>query len=856
MKILWYFLKELINNKYFSLLFVLNLSLGLTGFVSLEALKSSIDYAFQSRSKNVLGADFGVSARRPLSENEVKIVDENIGFSDSSNTNSIEKTKLLEFFSMVANFDGDSRLLQIRVIENNFPFYGDIKLTKLKKKNNQNFLNLEKENLIWVYPEILSQLKVSVGDRLKIGQAEFKITDTVEDDSGAGISTNMAPRIYMSFNSLQKTDLLKKGSIAWHSVLYKNSSLSLSKLNSQKDNIFSLLENPDIKVYTHKNVSEQMGRLVDYLNDFLGLASIVALFLSCIGAIYLFRSYLLKKISQIAILISLGVPHQRAFLLHFIQVAFLGLISALMSILFSLVTLPFFRSALSELVPFEIVLKYNLSSFVLCILLGTLGSLIVCLPLFLGIKNVKPSQLFYSNFTNKIKFDKWQVLSILPIGLVFWGLSVWLASSVKVGSLFTLLMFLAILSISGIALLFLYGIKYLRGSKNLSIKWAAQYMTKKKMESISIFLCIGIGILLLNLIPQIQKSLAYELESPDQSKIPSLFMFDIQEDQMENLKAQLKEKGHPLVLASPMIRARLIAVNKIKFDKGKGTKNSLSREEEKEMRFRNRGFNLSYRSSLEDAESITEGKPFTGVYDENSGLVSEVSVEKRFAKRLGLKIGDVLSFDVESIPIEGKIVNFRKVKWTSFQPNFFVLFQPGVLDLAPKTFVASTGNYSFETKNKIQNFIVDKYPNISIIDVSRLVERISGLIAQMSWALRLMSILCLLVGFIVIYSISSHVARSRSWEVGLLKSLGASFSNIRNQFLWQFTSITLVAGCFGIGICLLMSYLISAFLFEGVWVLDLWTPIISLIVSVIVVFLITFFAIQKSLKTKPSKLLS
>jgi putative ABC transport system permease protein len=52
---------------------------------------------------------------------------------------------------------------------------------------------------------------------------------------------------------------------------------------------------------------------------------------------------------------------------------------------------------------------------------------------------------------------------------------------------------------------------------------------------------------------------------------------------------------------------------------------------------------------------------------------------------MGIKLGDIIEFDIQGVEIKGKVVNFRKIKWASFQPNFFISFAAGVLDDAPKT---------------------------------------------------------------------------------------------------------------------------------------------------------------------------
>ena len=131
-------------------------------------------------------------------------------------------------------------------------------------------------------------------------------------------------------------------------------------------------------------------------------------------------------------------------------------------------------------------------------------------------------------------------------------------------------------------------------------------------------------------------------------------------------------------------------------------------------------------------------------YDWNSDLPAEVSLEERFAERMGLKLGDLLTFNVHEVPIVAKVINLRKVKWNSFQPNFFILFQPGVLDDAPATYLASMGGLDKLERMNYQNLIVKEFPNVSVIDVTRTVERVLKISDQMVLALRFMAYLSIM----------------------------------------------------------------------------------------------------------------
>ena len=183
----------------------------------------------------VLGADFGLSARRPIEQAEIRVVE---GLIDKN----FESSSQVEVFSMVANKDRRSRLVQIKAIEENFPFYGDIELEEKGLLNSDLHKNIKEKKKVWIYPELIRQLGVKVGDSLFIGETEFQVDDVVKADAAAGISTNMAPRIYMNKVHLGSTGLIKKGSVAWHSVVYRLQGRNGEQLADIRDKTFKILE--------------------------------------------------------------------------------------------------------------------------------------------------------------------------------------------------------------------------------------------------------------------------------------------------------------------------------------------------------------------------------------------------------------------------------------------------------------------------------------------------------------------------------------------------------------------------------------------------------------------------------------
>jgi putative ABC transport system permease protein len=185
---------------------------------------------------------------------------------------------------------------------------------------------------------------------------------------------------------------------------------------------------------------------------------------------------------------------------------------------------------------------------------------------------------------------------------------------------------------------------------------------------------------------------------------------------------------------------------------------------------------------------------------------------------LGLGLGDVLNFDIQGVEIKGKVVNLRSVKWNTFQPNFFIAFQPGFLDDAPKTWLLSVPPMQDEKKDPLQNGLVAKFSNVSIVDVSRVVQKILELSEQMSGALTAMAALSVFVGLFVLATVLSTEARTRLIEWNLYKVLGARQSQVLILFLIESLIVTLISVSLGALLGVLLSLTLMLVIFEVTFV--------------------------------------
>lgn len=835
-----YACKNLVRKKSYSLFFLLNFSISLIAIFSLFLFQNSIESYIRTNAKQILTAEVSVSARRELNKQEEKVLKENLG------SDVFRQSKNIQAYSM--GYAGEkSRLILIKGIDTNFPLYGTVhfrdgvhysglfdrsklnetkalptNLTEQRRSElSNNIESLFTEKTIWVYPELLVQLKLQLGDSLKLGSESFKITRVIEKDVGlGGFGSALAPAVYMSNENLRSTGLIGFGSTAWYTRYFDvYDTLDVEELRTKWNDALS---DPAIQVNIYTNANQQIGRLQSYLGDYLGLVALVSLLLSIVGAYYLFRSHLVEQAKSIALLEINGANSfwlLKVFLVQIVILAgFAGFISLFVSYIFSgawtgVLNLGGDYGSLNvPITPALSIFGFLLLFIVLCMM-----------PFAWKFIQMDKSSALMESKSWDWKFRLKDALWFFPPLLVFAALSIYISKSYIVGGIF-----LAILAVALLLTIASYRIIiFLSGRirwKSFTTRYVFRHLSRDSFGSISILFALGISFLLMSLVPQLQKSLNQELLFPKSDLLPDLFFFDIQDEQVDPLKQIAKDNQVKLKYLSPMVRSRLISVNGNDFEKPRDMEEALTREEEREMRFRNRGFNLSYRPNLSNSESIVKGKFDGTTYELGSNELPAISIEQRFAKRLNLKMGDVLKFEIQGVGIEGKITSFRSVKWTSFQPNFFLLFQPGVLEEAPKTFLGAIGGLTDESKQVLQNNVVERLPNVSIVDVEYLVKRILEIFEKMAFAIEVLAIFSFIAGLFMVFVIANTRASERKKDFLYLRLFGASESLLVWVFQFEFIVVIAISFLFSFLLSYLVSFFLVSYVFESSLIFDWQWP--------------------------------
>jgi putative ABC transport system permease protein len=852
-------MRELMKNRGFAFFFTLNLSLGLAGFIAIHSFGSSLNRHLADNLKEILTADLVLSANSPLTKEELQLTDRVMGLDKTA-------ARLVQFYTMVKAGD-NARLVRVMAVDDAYPLYGQFFLEK-----NDRPRNLQNSPGVLLTRDTALALGLgkdaAVNLPLVLGNKPFYVQNFFEKDPDKSLTAvELAPKLYMGIGQLEGTGLIQFGSRIRYLYYYRFSpKMDVPALAKKLEQGFFEMSGgqPRVNVYDSRDVNRQLGKITGHFTGYMGLVSIVALFLAGIASAYLFRGYLNLKQREIAVLMSIGARQWEIYLLFSFQLILLGTLASALAVFMSLFLVPAFPLIFKGLIPADIQLSTEPVTLVLALGMGMAGSLVFCFPVFVRLFSVKPLVLLRSEGGRRAQgMALWQVLSFLPGLAAFFLVSVAVAGSVKTGSIFAGGFMLAMAFFSGMGWLIFSGCKVFSSVRYLAAKIAFRNLYRNKWSSLSCFVTIAMGVFLISLIPQVQKGLQTEIMRPEGLKIPVFFLVDIQEEQRPGLVDFMGEQAGELVNISPMVRGRILRVNQIPFHGGAKTSGSeqsdAGQSNTRQTGFRGRRleFNFSYRTHLDVSETIVQGTPLSKTpWSFESDLPFEISVAASFAEQYGLKLGDIIGFDIQGIPLEGRVVNLRKVRWNSFQPNFFLLFQDGVLNDAPKTYLAAISQVAPADRQALKNKIVTAFPNISIIDVTQMAGTLLSITDRLSLSIRFMAWLAIAAGLVSIFSIVRHEARKNERQVNLLKVLGADFRAIQAITLVEFGFIGFMAALFAVLLGFGFSRVISWYFFDSLWQFDPGVSLVILSLATFVCMGTAMAASQKVMNTKPVTLLA
>lgn len=183
---------------------------------------------------------------------------------------------------------------------------------------------------------------------------------------------------------------------------------------------------------------------------------------------------------------------------------------------------------------------------------------------------------------------------------------------------------------------------------------------------------------------------------------------------------------------------------------------------------------------------MSEGKTLFGRMSDahlSSGEVP-VSVLDTVADIGNIKVGDLLVFRVQGLPLKARVTSIRTRTESKVRPFFYFVFQEEVLKDAPQTLFSSVRIDQAELA-VVQNTLAARLPNISVIDIGSTVEILAGIMHKMSSIIQFFTSFSIIAGLLIVISSIFATRLTRIREAVYFKILGATSSFVLKVFIYE-----------------------------------------------------------------------
>lgn len=790
----------------------LALVMAVTSVTGIALFTDRLERALLLESANMLAADRIVSGRGVL---PAEVLEE-------GKARGLRTAETLSFTSMAFSESGNL-LVAAKAVTDNYPLRGDVIIADAPFIRGTPIPSGPPPGEVWLESRALPALGIEVGDTVSVGEAELnvsKIIVTEPDRTGGGLVDNAGPRLMLHMDDVETTNVVQLGSRISYRYLFAHDDLELL---DEFEGWFRAQEEWRGRYYIRdiRDESEEVSEALERAESFLLLGSLFAVLLAGVAIALTAKRYSERHYDYVAILKTLGCTSAQISLIYFAIQSMLGVIAVLVGCVLGYLVHQGVFLLLQSVLIFTLP-PAGFQPYVIGSLTAFVCLFAFALPPLLALRETPPLRVLRKDITQqKISANVPYLFGILgTVFLIYWYSEDLFLSSVLISAVAVIALFLSIVSYLFLRSSGSAGMK--AGSAWLLAMTAARRRRKQNVLQVMVFSVTIMSLLILTLV---RTDLIEEWQAQLPENTPNHFMMNITQGQIEGIQNFFADNG---VESNPFYSLTSARVTRINGDLpnpreddedslGGGTLTENARRDGAELNELG-GLNVSPQSDappvLSGREASTGGRRVRGQLSRRQVTWAEelpednlvtagtwwgmeplpgyVSIEEEYADWLDLELGDRIEFEVNRQIVAAEVSSFRSVRWDNMQPNFFVIFSPGTIDHLGATFLSTA---LMEREQKILlNDLIRLFPTVVIIEIDALIEQIQTIIAQVTSAIELISILVLICGALVLLSCVNASLDERFRENAILRTLGAGKKLILTSLLIEFASIGIVAG--------------------------------------------------------------
>ncbi|MEZ8056794.1 ABC transporter permease [Vibrio splendidus] len=666
------------------------------------------------------------------------------------------KSSQLTRFSTMAFSDNSMQLVTVKAVESNYPLRGEMILEGADNVSSNHVAPGE----LWLDERIFAQLEIEIGDNVTIGDADLTITGRITQEPGLSFNPfQQMPAVLIHTSDIEATGAIQPGSRVSFRLFLNGDD---TKLKAAQD---SVELTPSDRWRTQDSAS-RTNDMFESTTQYLSLTVAIVVIMAATTLVLTCQHYVASRRKTIAMLKSLGASKQWIIKWLFVQVSLLVVIGAVLGITIGVGLEFLLRIPLGDLLPTPLP-SYGIEPVILAILSSILiGVPALGIPL-IGLVNTSAISVIQSSHQSSESYKKYLLLlvPIIPMMLMYGdNLLVWIVLA-GIACLFL------VLAIVSTFVLRLVG----KLPTSTSMRLALSRINRTPLATGIQFGSLALSLMLLSIIWLVRSDLLSDWQQTLPENAPNAFALNIASYEKDSYLETIDANEVERTQAFPIIRGRLTTINGVEAAKYSDTSqetDALSRE-----------INFTWGDSLPEYNEVLEGS-----WTQEQG----VSVESDVAEQLGLKIGDELSFTINSQNVSAKVNSIRKVEWREMKPNFYFIFTPDVLSSIPSTWLVS---FRLEEQhNQMLNELSRNHPTVSLMDIRKMGSKIQELLKQIVWSITVLAALGVVAGLLLIFTLLRLSLSQRQQEIRLYRTLGASKKRILNTIWCEYGLMAFVAG--------------------------------------------------------------
>jgi putative ABC transport system permease protein len=764
------------------IMLVVALVLAVAALASVGFLADRLQQGLERDARRMIAADFVVRADHPVDG----------AFFDEARTLGLRTATTAIFPSMVARIApsgaGDqglsnARLAAVKAVSATYPLRGALRIASGVDAPDRPADSIPAKGTVWVDAQLLETLHARVGDVVQLGDRRFTIGAVITRELDRGFAfVNFSPRVMVRADELGSTGLIGYGSRVTYRLLVAGDDAAVARFASFAHERVDGGKLRGVALESLSDGQPQVRETLDRANHFLRLVSLLTALLAAVAIAMAAHRYTRRHLDGCAVMRCLGLGERELRVLVTLEFAFVGLTGGILGIALGYAGHFALLAWLGQLIAVALP-----QPSVLPALEGVGAGLVLlfgfALPPLLPLTRVPPIRVLRREWNGQARAAWWAY----AVGIaLFAALLVLAAGEIRLGGIVAggFALGLVVFAVAARSALWLCA----RGARSeggrrvsASVGWryALASLERRGWASALQITALAIGLMCLLLIAMTRDDLVAGWRKSTPPDAPNEFLIDIQPDERQAVVDYLRAHGIADVTLEPMVRGRLVSID------GKRVV-PQSYKNDDARRLVDREFNLSYRSALPDDNRVVAGQWYGGA------TRPEISIEAGLAKLIGVKVGDVLRFDVTGMSVDAPVTSVRKLDWGTFKVNFFVLMPPAALEGFPATFITSF--HLPAQRRAVLDGLIAAHPNVTAIDTTPILAQVQHVLDQVIGAVQFLFAFTLAAGLLVLYAALAGTRDERVRESALLRALGASHRQVRSVHAAEFAVVGALAG--------------------------------------------------------------